>query len=138
MLIVVIDGQGGGIGRQLIESIRTNLPSCTITAVGTNSVATANMLRAGAHRAATGENAVKVACRAADIIVGPLGIIAADALLGEISPEMARCVGQSAAHKILIPVNQCDTFVVGVSETSVTRLVSLAVEKMVDIARGVC
>lgn len=99
MQIVVVDGQGGGIGKQLIEAIRQQIPSAQVLAVGTNSVATTSMLRSGAHRAATGENAVRVACRTADVIVGPVGIAIADSLMGEITPDMARAVGQSTAKK---------------------------------------
>ena len=137
MQIVVVDGQGGGIGKQLIEAIRQQIPSAHVLAVGTNSVATTSMLRSGAHRAATGENAVRVACRTADVIVGPVGIAIADSLMGEITPDMARAVGQSTAKKILIPVNLCDNIIVGVPDTSVGRLVRLAVEKMLDSAEEI-
>ena len=108
MNILIIDGQGGGLGRQLVKALRAELPEHEITAVGTNSAATEAMLRAGANHAATGENAVRVACRKADIIVGPLGIVIADALMGEITPDMARAVGQSGAKRVLIPMNHCD------------------------------
>lgn len=126
--IVVIDGQGGKIGRQLVEEIRASLPEAEITAVGTNSAATANMLRGGARSGATGENAVCVACRGADIIAGPLGILSADSLYGEITPAMAVAVGQSSAVKILIPINKCDTVVVGVETASLTELIGKARE----------
>ncbi len=125
--IVVIDGQGGRIGRQLVEAIRISLPDAELTAVGTNSVATANMLKGGAKNAATGENAVYVACRNADIITGPLGILSADSLHGEITPGMAMAVGKSDAVKILIPMSKCDTVVVGVEKTaSLTELIAKA------------
>lgn len=113
MKILVIDGQGGGLGRQLVAAIRKELPDAELTAVGTNSAATEAMRKAGAERAATGENAVLVACRRADAIVGPVGIVIADALLGEITPAMACAVGQSAARRILIPTNRCGSRVVG-------------------------
>ena len=93
MNILVIDGQGGNIGRQLVKMICEKLPQANLTAVGTNSIATANMLKGGAVNAATGENAVIVGCRHADIIVGPVGIVIADALLGEVTPAMAAAVG---------------------------------------------
>ncbi|NLF26598.1 MAG: DUF3842 family protein [Clostridiales bacterium] len=130
MNILIVDGQGGGIGRQLIEALRERLPELEITAVGTNAFATSAMLKAGAKRAATGENAAIVATRTADVIAGPVGIVIADALMGEVTPAMAVAVAQSRARKVLIPVNQCDNFVVGVPELSTTMLVGQAVEKI--------
>ena len=112
MNIVVIDGQGGRLGRKLVEGIHERCPRAEITAIGTNSTATENMKNTGcAARLATGENAVVVACRAADLIVGPFGIAMADALLGEISPKMANAVSSSPAYRVLIPMNLCDTYV---------------------------
>ena len=110
---MVIDGQGGGLGRQLVAAIKARLPQVTVLAVGTNSAATTAMLRAGADQAATGENAVVVGSRSADAIVGPVGIVIADAMLGEITPQMAVTVGQSQAGRVLIPVSQCDNIVAG-------------------------
>lgn len=115
MEILVIDGQGGGLGRQLVAAVKKAVPQAVVTAIGTNSAATSAMLKAGADRAATGENAVVVGCRRADVILGPIGIVMADALLGEITPAMAQAVAQSDARRILIPSNRCDTLVVGVS-----------------------
>ena len=126
MRIVVIDGQGGKIGKAVIEQIRLSGKQCQITAIGTNSLATSAMLKAGADMGATGENPVVIATRDADVIVGPIGIIAADSMLGEITPRMAEAVGQSRARKILVPVNQCFE-VAGVSEMSLTDYVNLAV-----------
>lgn len=123
MNILVIDAQGGGIGKNLVSAIKDNLPDTTITAVGTNTVATSAMLKAGADCAATGENAVIVNSRKADVIVGPIGIVIADALLGEITPLMAKAVAQSAAKRILIPVNHCDNIVVGVSDLNINKLI---------------
>ena len=94
MNILVIDAQGGGIGRQLVTAIREKMAEADITAVGTNTVATAAMLKAGADNAATGENAVVVNTRRADVIVGPIGIVIADAMFGEITPRMANAVVQ--------------------------------------------
>lgn len=128
MRILIIDGQGGGLGRQLVAALKKALPQAELTAVGTNTAATAAMLKAGADRSATGENAVLVACRRADVIVGPLGIAIADSLLGEITPAMAVAVGQSEAVKVLLPVNQCCHLVAGVPEQPVGRLVQQAVE----------
>ena len=119
MKILVIDGQGGRLGRRLVESIRKTCPDADIIAVGTNSMATENMMNSGcASRLATGENAVIVACRSAQIIVGPLGIATADAMLGEISPAMANAVASSPAYRVLIPMNLCDTYVAGVVKGS--------------------
>lgn len=129
MNIVVIDGQGGRLGRMLVEQLKEKLPQAFITAIGTNSIATAAMLKAGADAGATGENPVIVACRNAQLIIGPLGIVIADSLLGEVTPGMAKAVGQSLAHKILIPLNRCNNTVVGVGELSFTDYVRLAVEE---------
>ena len=133
--VLVIDGQGGGIGRQLVQAIKAACPSAAITAVGTNSAATAAMLRAGADSAATGENAVLVGCRRADVILGPIGIVMADALLGEITPAMAQAVAQSDARRILIPANRCDTLVVGVS-APIGTLVEQAAAAVLDGCRN--
>lgn len=114
MNILVIDGQGGRLGRRLLEEIRKSCPNAVITAVGTNSMATQNMMASGcADHLATGENAVIVACRTAQIIAGPFGIAMADAMLGEISPAMANAVASSTAYRVLIPMNLCNTYVAG-------------------------
>lgn len=133
MNLLVIDGQGGGIGRQLVAAIREAVPNADITAVGTNSAATAAMLKAGASHGATGENAVLVGCRRADVIVGPLGIVIADSMLGEITPSMAVAVGQSPAKRILIPMNHCDNIVAGITDLSVNRLIQNALEELKKI-----
>lgn len=122
MNILVIDAQGGGIGKKLVSMLKENVPEVVVTAVGTNSAATSAMLKAGADEAATGENAVIVTSRKADIIIGPVGIVIADALLGEITPAMAVAVAQSRAKRILIPVNHCDNIVVGVSDLNMNYL----------------
>lgn len=123
MNILVIDAQGGGIGKQLVSAIKKNRPEAVVTAVGTNSAATSAMLKAGADNAATGENAVVVNSRKADVILGPIGIVIADALLGEITPLMAKAVAQSPAKRILIPINHCDNIVVGVEDLNVGKLI---------------
>lgn len=130
MNILVVDAQGGGIGRQLVAAIKQNIPGAAVTAVGTNSAATSAMLKAGADRAATGENAVVVGVRSADIIAGPVGIVIADSLLGEITPAMAAAIGQSRAKRILIPVNHCDNIIAGVPDLSVAALVQNAVDRI--------
>ena len=131
----MIDGQGGGIGKALVAGIKAGGKHAEIVAVGTNSLATLAMQKAGADKAATGENAVVVACRNADIIAGPVGIVVADALIGEVTAKMAVAVGSSSAKKILIPVNMCDTFVVGVNDTAVSSLVSMAVLRIMNEIR---
>ena len=137
MNILVMDAQGGGIGKQVVAAVRKRFPAVTITAVGTNTAATSAMLRAGADEGATGENAVVVCCRRADVIIGPVGIVIADALLGEVTPRMAVAVGQSAAKRILIPVNHCANFIVGVAELGMQRLMDAMLtelEKILDEA----
>lgn len=116
MTILVIDGQGGKLGKTLVENIKKSFPHLEIMAVGTNSAASDVMRRAGADRVATGENPVIVACRSAQIIVGPIGI--AIALMGEISPAMANAVASSNAYRVLIPMNLCSTYVAGVDKKS--------------------
>ena len=133
---MVIDGQGGGLGRQLVAAIKARLPQVTVLAVGTNSAATTTMLRAGADQAATGENAVVVGSRSADAIVGPVGIVIADAMLGEITPQMAVAVGQSQAGRVLIPVSQCDNIVAGAQGQPMAKLVQSAVDALEQL--GAC
>lgn len=131
--IVIIDGQGGGIGRQLVARLRERLPEAVITAVGTNCSATDAMLKAGASAGATGENAVLVACRRAEVIAGPVGIVIADALGGEITPAMAVAVAQSPAVRVLLPFNHCSNLIVGVADYNVARLVQNAVDEIVRL-----
>ena len=135
-IVLVIDGQGGGLGRQLVAAIAAACPEAELTAVGTNSLAANAMLKAGAVRAATGENAVVVNCRHADVIVGPIGIVIADALLGEITPAMAAAVCQSGAKRVLVPINHCENYVVGVPEQPVSQLVSAAAQKVKALCEG--
>ena len=116
--------------RQLVAAIKEQIPGAMVTAVGTNSAATAAMLKAGADRAATGENAVIVNSRKADAVVGPIGIVIADALLGEITPAMAVAVAQCSAKRVLIPVSHCDNIVVGVGEMNYSRLIQEAVDEL--------
>ena len=133
MEILVIDGQGGGIGKSVIAALRKNIHSSRITAVGTNSMATSAMMKAGADRAATGENPVVVASRDADIIIGPLGIVVADAMLGEITSRMANAIAGSRALRLLIPVNQCNNIVVGLHGSSLTEMIDEIVEHVVSL-----
>lgn len=128
--IVVVDGQGGRLGAMLVEAIKRDVPEAHVLAIGTNSIASSSMLKAGADAAATGENPVVVACRDADIIVGPVGIVCADALLGEITPKMAEAIGAARAEKLLIPVNRCGIQVVGVRAQSIADAVAEAVQRI--------
>ena len=135
--VLVIDGQGGGLGRQLVSALAAACPEAELTAVGTNSLAANAMLKAGASRAATGENAVVVNCRRADVIVGPIGIVIADALLGEITPAMAAAVCQSEAKRVLVPINHCENYVVGVPDQPVSQLVAAAAQKVKELCSGI-
>ena len=133
MKITIIDGQGGRIGKTIIEQLKATHKELELYAIGTNSIATSAMLKAGADYGATGENAVLVNAADSDIIIGPIGIVFANALLGEITPAMATAVGSSKAYKILIPVNRCNHFVAGCSETSMSEYIRMAVEKIDSI-----
>lgn len=137
MRIVVIDGQSGRLGSQLVEGLLAAglAENNEIRAVGTNVLATSSMLKAGAACGATGENPVVVACREADVITGPIGIVIADALLGEITPVMAAAVGQSRACKVLLPVNRCRNLIVGLTALSRTQLVEAAVSQIASLCR---
>ncbi len=130
MRIVVIDGQGGGLGRAVVEQVRAALPDAELIAVGTNALATQAMLKAGAQAGATGENAVIYNCARADVIVGALGIGFANAMHGEISPAMARAVSESDAHKLLIPISKCSVRVLGVTERTLAQYVAEAAEAL--------
>lgn len=134
MKVLVIDGQSGRMGQVLIERIRAAALPCEVIAVGTNAIATSAMLKAGADAGATGENPVVVNCRDADVIAGPIGILAADSLLGEISPAMALAVGRSPARKLLLPVNHCNNVVVGTQSMTLSKLM----DEAVDLLRAMC
>jgi len=130
MKIVIIDGQGGRLGQLLVEGIKKENLKCDIYVVGTNSIATSAMLKAGADYGATGENPVMVACRDADVIIGPIGIMAADSLFGEVTPGMAVAVGQSKALKLLLPVSHCNNQVIGVKSITMSEMVKETVEHL--------
>ena len=136
MKIVVIDGQGGGIGKALIQRLLEALPDQRIIALGANALATSAMLRAGAQAGATGASAVICQCRDADIILGPAGIILADAMLGEISPAIAVAVGRSPAVKILIPSDRCKLLIAGLPRLSTDEALKDAVSKVVALVNG--
>ena len=130
MNVLIIDGQGGQLGSQIIKAVISHYPDIDLTAVGTNAAATTAMVKAGAKKAATGENPIIVACRKADVIIGPIGIVIADALLGEITPDAAKAVGQSDAVRILIPINKCKNLVAGVTNLTLTSLIEDALAKL--------
>ena len=135
MRILVIDGQGGGIGRSLVELLVKNFPDAEVGATGTNSIATETMLKGGPSFAATGENAILFNAAEADVIIGPAGIIMANALHGEISPAIAMAVSSSKAKVVLIPMNHCRAYIAGVEEKKVAEYVSkdYPVEKMLEL-----
>lgn len=136
MKITVIDAQGGGMGKQVVTAIRKAYPDIDITAIGTNSAAAIVMLKAGANRAATGENAAVVASRNADVIIGPIGIVIADALLGEVTPKMAVAIAQSPARKLFIPFNQCDNFIIGIQDLNMKNLIGCLMEELDRMIKG--
>ena len=128
MRIIVIDGQGGGIGRSLVELLVNNFPDAEIGATGTNSIATETMLKGGPSFAATGENAILFNAAEADVIIGPAGIIMANALHGEISPAIAMAVSSSKAKVVLIPMNHCRAYIAGVEEKKVAEYLQDAID----------
>jgi hypothetical protein len=139
MNITVIDGQGGQLGAQLVKEISARFQEVNLTAIGTNTVAATAMLKSGAQNAATGENAVVVACRKADVIMGPVGIVIADSLLGEITAKMAAAVGQANATRILIPMNKCENIIVGVPNLNTKALIEDAMSRLRSILdKGGC
>lgn len=132
MKIVIIDGQGGSLGKSLVEKIKAGY-NCELYAIGTNSIATASMLKAGADYGATGENPVVVNCRDADVIIGPVGIIAADSLLGEITPKMASAIACSSAKKILVPISRCNIVIAGAPDLPFGDAIDCAVTALGSI-----
>jgi hypothetical protein len=126
---MVMDGQGGGIGRVIIKKLRDAFgEEVEILALGTNSVATAQMMRAGANRGATGENAIINMAPEVDMIIGPLAIIMANSMMGEVTPGMSQAVSTSKALKILIPLTQERAKIVGVSVEPLPHLIDQAIE----------
>ncbi len=128
--ITVIDGQGGKMGRAIVEQLKNQFPQQEILAIGTNSTATAAMLKAGADYGATGENPVIVAAKNSDLIIGPIGIVIADSLHGEVTPAMAAAVGQSQARQLLLPVNRCNHQVIGCASLPLSELITLLIEEV--------
>ena len=134
--IVVIDGQGGRLGKLLVEEVKARLPQAELLAIGTNAVAASAMQRAGAVHAATGENPVVRGVMDADVVLGPLGIVVAHAILGEVTPKMAEAVGGCRAKKFLVPMNSCGVVVAGVQELSLSAHVRQAVDRAVEFLEG--
>jgi len=130
MKVTIIDGQGGKIGKTIVEQLKKLHPELELYAIGTNSLATSAMLKAGADFGATGENPCIVNAQDSDIIVGPVGIVVANALLGEITSAIATAVGASKAYKVLIPTNRCNHYVVGCNEKGLSENIRLACEKV--------
>ena len=133
MKITIIDGQGGKIGKTIVEQLKKSHPEQEIYAIGTNSLATAAMLKAGADYGATGENPCIVNAADSDIIIGPVGIVIANALLGEITPAIATAVGASRAYKILIPMNKCNHYVVGCGDNGLADNIRMVCEKVREL-----
>ena len=133
MKIVIFDGQGGGLGRALVERVTKELPNVEVIAVGTNALATAAMLKAGAAVGATGENAVVYNCGQADVIIGALGIGFANSMHGEISPAMACAVSESHAVKLLIPISKCSVSVIGVTEQTMAGYIAETMARLHEI-----
>ncbi|MBE5883055.1 MAG: DUF3842 family protein [Lachnospiraceae bacterium] len=130
MKIMVMDGQGGGVGRSLIEALTERFPEAQVLAVGTNATATANMMKGGTAMGATGENAVVYNSSRVDVIMGPIGIVMANAMLGEITPKMAEAVSTSDAKLVLLPMNKYHVTVVGMSNKKLGEMVKEAVESI--------
>lgn len=135
MKIAVVDGQGGGIGANLISRLREKLPEeVEIIALGTNAVATSNMMKAKANRGASGENAIIRTVPTVDIITGPVGIILANSMMGELTPPMSEAISSSSALKVLLPINICNVEIVGVEKEPLPHLI----EKLVDRIKEIC
>ena len=131
--ITIIDGQGGRMGKTLIEQLKKEFPNQELLAIGTNSIATSAMIRAGADYGATGENPVIVASRDSDIIIGPIGIVIADSLFGEVTSKMAEAVSRSHATQLLMQVNRCNHHVVGCEEISMNEIIRRVVEQVREL-----
>ena len=131
--ILVIDGQGGGVGKQLVKSIKEKVTNATVIGIGINSIATSAMHKAGADIIATGENAIIVNSKKVDVIVGPIGIILTDALCGEVTNKISNAIATSSAKKVLIPFNNCDAIISGINNTSITYLIEDAIKKIIEL-----
>ena len=130
--ILIIDGQGGGVGKALTVEIKQRFPDLRVLALGTNALATSAMLKAGADAGATGENAIRHNCKHANVILGPIGIVMANALMGELTPGMAEAIGGSDAQKILIPVGKCGVMVAGARSLPLALAVTEAMNALAE------
>ena len=129
MIIGVIDGMGGGMGAQIIQGLVPHLPKeAKVWALGTNAIATAAMVKAGAHKGASGENVIRVSIKEVDIVVGPLGIIVPNAMMGEITPVIAEIIASAKCRKVLLPVNQSHVELVGFINRPLNELIKEAVD----------
>jgi hypothetical protein len=133
--ILVIDGQGGGLGKALVTNIKKALPEVQVLALGTNALATAAMLKAGAHQGATGEHAITWQCRDADFILGAAGILVTGAMLGEVSPSIATAIGMSPAVKILIPSDRCGLLIAGTKPMSMEEAIQDTVARLQNLLK---
>ena len=136
MKVVIIDAQGGGVGRMLTEQLKKALPGQPLIALGTNALATAAMIKAGADQGATGENAIRVTAATADLILAPIGMLLADGILGEVTEPMAAAIGRSGAHKILVPSTRCGVTVAGVSAQPMAEYIAQAVRAAAEYIRA--
>ena len=136
MKIVVIDGQGGRLGQLLVDAVKARIPQAQVYAIGTNTAATTTMLKAGADFGATGENPVIRNVMDADGVLGPMGIVVANAILGEVTPAMAEAAGSCRAKKFLVPMNSCGVVVAGVEELPLSAYVARAVDALADELAG--
>jgi len=128
--ICVIDGQGGGIGSAIIKKIKEYFEeSIDITALGTNAIATAQMLKARANRGASGENAIVQTVKKADAVIGPVGIIMAHAMMGEVTPKIAEAVASCAAKKLLLPLSQENLEIVGLTSAPLPHLIDALIQE---------
>ena len=131
MIVAVIDGMGGGIGSRLVEKLSSEMPSYVeIYALGTNSIATSAMIKNGANKGATGENAIKVSLRKADVIVGPITVVMANSMMGEVTPEIAKAIADSEGYKVLLPIASENTGIVGVEKKPLVLLIEDAVNEI--------
>jgi len=136
--LMIMDGQGGGIGATIIKRLREAIGNdLEILALGTNSIATSRMMKAGANRGGTGENAIIWTCTEVDVIIGPLSILMANAMMGEVTAEMASAVSSSKAKKILIPLTQEKVKIIGVSDEPLPHLVNQAIDTITEMSRYV-
>lgn len=133
MKLVVIDGQGGGVGKSLVAALKARMPEQRVIALGTNVLATTAMIKAGADAGATGESAIRYQCRSADIIMGVTGILHANAMMGEISPGIAAAVSLSEAQKVLVPLERCGLNIAGVGRQPLDSLIRQAAEMAANI-----